>query len=244
MSAPRRLEGRTVLVVGAHGALGSEVARAAGREGAQVVLLGRRVPKLGQVYDQLLADGSPEPAIYPLDLEGASPSDYAQLSETLARETDGLHGVFVAAAEFRGLASIENGDPLDLVRAIHVNLTAPLLLIRALLPLLRASAGEGQNAQIVLTLEDLERVSRAYWGGYGIAKHGLEGALSVLAQELDGGPVRIRGFRPGPMRTNLRAKAYFAEDPGQWPPAVELAPRVVDLLAESAETPHGEVLQP
>jgi NAD(P)-dependent dehydrogenase (short-subunit alcohol dehydrogenase family) len=244
MSTSDLLAGRTLLVVGAHGALGSELARAAARAGAQVVLLGRRVPKLGQVYDQLVADGSPEPAIYPLDLEGASPSDYEQLAETLRRETGGLHGLFVAAAEFRGLASIENGDPLDLVRAIHVNLTAPVLLIRALLPLLRASASAASPAQIVLTLENLERVSRAYWGGYGIAKHGLEGALSVLAQELDGGPVRIRGFRPGPMRSNLRAKAYFAEDPGQWPPAAELAPRVIDLLTGRADTPHGEVLQP
>lgn len=244
MSPSTRLHGRTLLVVGAHGALGSEVARAAAREGAQVVLLGRRVPKLGQVFDQLLADGSPEPAIYPLDLEGASPADYAQLAETLERETGGLHGLFIAAAEFRGLASIENGDPLDLVRAIHVNLTAPLLLIRALLPLLRASAAEGPRSQIVLTLEDPDRVSRAYWGGYGIAKHGLEGALKVLAQELEGGPVCIRGFRPGPMRTNLRAKAYFAEDPGQWPPALELAPRVVELLAGTADVAHGETLAP
>ena len=51
MIEPARLDGQVFLVVGAHGGLGSEAARAAAREGATVVLLGRRVPKLNQVYD-------------------------------------------------------------------------------------------------------------------------------------------------------------------------------------------------
>lgn len=244
-SDARPLAGRNLLVVGAHGGLGSEVARAAGAAGAQVVLLGRRVPRLGQVYDQLLADGSPEPAIYPLDLEGASPADYAQLADTLRAELGGLHGVFHAAAEFKGLASIENGDPLDMVRALHVNLGAPLLLSRALLGLLRESAAaSGQPSRLVFTLADLDLVGRAYWGGYGIAKHGLEGLLSVLSQELDGTPVLAQGFRPGPMRTSLRARAYFAEDPGQWPPPAQYAPAVVELFAGLRDPGQGGVLVP
>jgi NAD(P)-dependent dehydrogenase (short-subunit alcohol dehydrogenase family) len=235
--------GRSVLVVGAHGALGSEVARTCARQGAQVVLLGRRVPKLGQVYDQLVADGSPQPAIYPLDLEGATPADYAQLADTLAAELGGLHAVFHAAAQFKGLASIENTEPLDLVRALHINLTAPLLLSRALLPLLRSSAAaSARPSSLVFTLEDLDRVSRAYWGGYGVAKHGLEGALHILAQELEGGPVRVHGFRPGPTRSNLRACAYFAEDPGQWPPAAQHAPLCAELLAGLPAGRHGEII--
>jgi NAD(P)-dependent dehydrogenase (short-subunit alcohol dehydrogenase family) len=242
--AQKPLAGRAVLVVGAHGGLGSEVARAAGQAGAQVVLLGRRVPKLGQVYDQLVADGSPEPAIYPLDLEGATPADYAQLADTLHAEMGGLHAVFHAAAEFKGLASIENSEPLDLVRAIHINLTAPLMLSRALIPLLRASAvASGQASALVFTLEDLDRVGRAYWGGYGIGKHGLEGALSILVQELEGSPLRVNGFRPGPTRSNLRSRAYFAEDPGQWPPPSAHASRCVELLTGLAAERHGEVLR-
>lgn len=238
------LDGRAILVVGAHGAFGSEVARAAARAGAQVVLLGRRVPRLGQVYDQLVADGSPEPAIYPLDLEGASPADYAQLADTLHAELGGLHGVLHAAADFKHLASIENSEPLDIARAIHVNLTAPLMLSRALLPLLRESGTADRPSALVFMLEDLDRVSRAYWGGYGIGKHGLEGAFRILAQELEGSTVRVSAVRPAPTRTNLRSRAYFAEDPGLLPPAVERAPAIAALFDTCAASAHGEVWVP
>lgn len=238
------LAGRSLLVVGAHGAFGSEVARAAGRAGAQVVLLGRRVPKLGQVYDQLVADGSPEPAIYPLDLEGATPADYEQLANTLRAELGGLHGVLHAAADFKHLASIENSEPLDLVRAIHINLTAPLMLSRALLPLLRESGGAERPSSLVFMLDDLDRVSRAYWGGYGIGKHGLEGAFRILAQELEGSTVRVNAVRPEPTRTNLRSRAYFGEDPGLLPPAAERAPAIVSLFDTSVASPHGQVIAP
>lgn len=238
------LDGRAILVVGAHGAFGSEVSRSVARAGAQVVLLGRRVPRLGQVYDQLVADGSPEPAIYPLDLEGASPADYEQLADTLRAELGGLHGVLHAAADFKHLASIENSEPLDIARAIHVNLTAPLMLSRALLPLLRESGSLERPSALVFMLEDLERVSRAYWGGYGIGKHGLEGAFRILTQELDGSTVRVNAVRPAPTRTNLRSRAYFAEDPGLLPPAAERAPAIAALFDTRAASVHGEVLAP
>jgi len=50
----RSLEGRVVLVVGAHGALGHAASLACADAGAIVVLLGRKVPKLNRVYDAIL----------------------------------------------------------------------------------------------------------------------------------------------------------------------------------------------
>ncbi|MBK9495059.1 MAG: SDR family NAD(P)-dependent oxidoreductase [Aquimonas sp.] len=238
MVSSARLQGQVVLVVGAHGGLGSEVARASAREGATVVLLGRRVPKLNQVYDQLVADGSPQPAIYPLDLEGASPADYEQLGDTLRREFGRLDGVLFAAAECKGLASIENADPMDVVRAIHVNLTAPILLLQALLPLLRESSS---GARVVLLMDSDERVQRAFWGGYGVSKAGLQALLRILADELEGSAVKVMGMCPGPMRTNLRSRIFFAEDPAQWPAPQHYAPQCVAMLAGFDATPHGQI---
>ena len=74
--APRALDQRVVLVSGAHGGLGSAAAVACARAGATVVLLGRKLPKLNRVYDAVAQAGA-EPLLYPLDLEGASPDDYA-----------------------------------------------------------------------------------------------------------------------------------------------------------------------
>lgn len=232
------LAGRTVLVTGASGALGEAAARACAAAGATVVLLGRRVPKLGRLSDALVAAGR-EPAIYPLDLEGATPDHYADLADALQRDCGGLDGVLHCAAEFKGLASIENSPPEDMLRALHVNLAAPLLLTRAVLPLLRQRA----DAAVVFLLDDRVRVGQAFWGGYGIAKHGLAGAVAVLHEETESSGVRIHGLQPGPMRTPLRGKAWFAENPGEIPEAAAYAPACVMLLSEAGASHRGSILE-
>lgn len=51
------LAGRVVLVTGANGGLGEAVVHACAAAGAQVVLMGRRLPKLTRLYDALVAAG-------------------------------------------------------------------------------------------------------------------------------------------------------------------------------------------
>ncbi|MFA5684962.1 MAG: SDR family NAD(P)-dependent oxidoreductase [Lysobacteraceae bacterium] len=232
------LAGRVILVTGAYGGLGEAAARACAAAGASVVLLGRRVPKLNRVYDAIVADGGPTPALYPLDLEGASGDDYAEMAERIGSECGRLDGVLHAAAAFKGLSSLANTAPQDWLRALHVNLSAPLQLTRACLPWL----GRGDDAAVVFMLNDPAMTASAYWGAYGIAQNGLQAAVSMLAAEQAGGPVRIHGLRPGPMRTALRASAWFGEDPGLWPPPSTYAPACVHLLAASGAAHRGEVL--
>ncbi|MDD9154543.1 SDR family NAD(P)-dependent oxidoreductase, partial [Plantibacter flavus] len=100
--APRALDGRVVLVTGAHGGLGSAAAVACAEAGATVVLLGRKLPKLNRVYDAVAKAGA-GPLLYPLDLEGAGPDDYAELADRLHAELGRLDGVLHCAAEFKGL---------------------------------------------------------------------------------------------------------------------------------------------
>ena len=221
------LSGRVVLVTGAHGGLGGAASLAAARAGATVVLLGRRVPKLNRLYDRLAEAGAPEPAIYPLDLEGATPADYEELAQRIEAECGRLDGILHAAADFQGLTPLALTAPEDWLRAIHVNLSAPLLLTQACLPLLKRSA----DAAVVFVNEPLAQVGRAYWGGYGVAKHGLSGLLGVLRHEHDGTPLRVVALQPGPMRTSLRQRAWSAEDPAQWPNPDAYAPACVHLLA-------------
>lgn len=232
------LAGRTILITGPNGALGDAAAKACAAAGARLVLLGRRVPKLNRLCDAIEASGAPAPQVYPLDLEGAGPDDYAQLAETLQAECGGLHGLLHCAAEFKGLASIENSDPVDLLRALHVNLAAPMLLTRACLPLLRQAG----DAAVVFVLDDASRVGRAFWGGYGVAKQGLVGLLSVLHDETETSAVRVQGLRPGPMRSALRSKAYFAENPGEVVEAAVYAPACVHLLSKDGSLCRGKIL--
>ena len=64
------LDNRVILVTGAGDGIGRATARAFAQHRATVILLGRTVRKLEDTYDQIVAEGGPEPAIYPLESPG------------------------------------------------------------------------------------------------------------------------------------------------------------------------------
>ncbi len=233
------LDGRVILVTGAYGGLGDASARACAAAGATLVLLGRKVPKLGRTYDALKAMGR-EPALYPLDLAGADPADYETMAATIERELGGLHGILHCAAEFTGLQPLETTPPEDFLRQVHVNLTAPWLLTQACLPLLRKQ----DDSAVVFVLDDLARVNRAYWGGYGIAKAALEGLFRTLHDETELGPVRVSALQPGPMRSALRGRAYVEEAATKVPWPAAYAAACVHLLSSAGADSRGKIVRP
>ena len=234
--APRALDQRVILISGAHGGLGSAAAVACARAGATVVLLGRKLPKLNRVYDAVAQAGA-EPLLYPLDLEGASPDDYAELADRLRAELGHLDGVLHCAVEFKGLTPLEHTDPAAFARVMHVNLTAPWWLSQACLPLLR----QAQDAALVFALDDLERVSQPYWGAYGIAQHGLAAMVGMLHAELASSSVRVSALQPGPMRTGLRSRAYADDNDLQAREAADYADACVTLLSSAGAAHRGQV---
>ncbi len=205
-------EHNTALVTGAAGGLGQGMALELGRRGYTVVLLDRRVEPMETLYDQLLAQGAPEPAIYPLNLEGAKPQDYIQLADTLLDNFGGLDLLFHAAAATPGLKPLEQVKPDDWMSLLQINLTGPVWLTQALLALLVEKQGT-----IVFTLEDLPRVRKAYWGAYGISKHALATFQHMLAEEQENNGLRVFGLDPGPMRTPIRAEVWIGDDPEALP---------------------------
>lgn len=234
--APRALDQRVILISGAHGGLGSAAAVACARAGATVVLLGRKLPKLNRVYDAVAQAGA-EPLLYPLDLEGASPDDYAELADRLRAELGHLDGVLHCAVEFKGLTPLEHTDPAAFARVMHVNLTAPWWLSQACLPLLR----QAQDAALVFALDDLERVGQPYWGAYGIAQHGLAAMVGMLHAELASSSVRVSALQPGPMRTGLRSRAYADDNDLQAREAADYADACVTLLSSAGAAHRGQV---
>lgn len=230
------LRDRVILINGAQGGLGSAAAQACTRAGATVVLLGRRPPKLNRVYDACARLG-PEPLLYPLDLEGAAPDDYAEMADRIHRELGRLDGVLHCAAEFRGLTPLEHTDPANFARAVHVNLTAPWWLSQACLPLLKQSP----DAALVFALDDRSRVGQAYWGGYGLAQHGLAAMVGMLHAELANSSVRVAALQPGPMRTSLRAKAYAEDEDLQARDPADYAGACVTLLSPAGAEHRGQV---
>lgn len=239
--APRCLAGRVVLVTGAGAGLGRAAALALAERGATVVLLGRTVTALERVYDTIADRGGPEPAIYPLDLEGAAYPDYEQLAEQIRRELGGLDGLLLCAARLGELGPLARLDPVMWARVLQINLHASFMLVQNLLPLLESAA----DGRLVFTLDGHVQGGRAYWGSYGVSKSALATLARTCMQELEHHPrLRVTAIDPGPTATLLRRQAFPAEDPARLPAPERLGPAFVYLLGPDSRTCHGTILAP
>jgi len=207
---PGLLDGRVILVTGAGDGIGRVLARAAARAGATVILLGRTVSKLEAVYDEILESGGPRPSIFPLDLSRARGEDYDRLSGAIEEEWGRLDGLVQNAGILGERAPIEFYDVATWQKVLHVNLTAPFILCRCLLGLMKKS----EDASLVFTSSGVGRKGKAFWGAYAVSKFGIEALNEIIAAEYGDLPnFRVNAVNPGPVRTSMRIAAYPGEDP-------------------------------
>ena len=230
---------RVILVTGAGDGIGKAVSLACAAHGATLILLGRTVAKLESVYDAITAAGGPQPAIYPMDLEGAVPNDYQQLAQRVESELGRLDGLLHNAGLLGSLTPVEHYDPVEWLRVIQVNLNAPFLLTQACLPLLKRAP----DASVLFTSSGVGRHGRAYWGAYSASKFAIEGLMQVLADELDeNSRVRVNSINPGRVRTAMRAAAYPAENPAELLTPQDIVQPYLYLLGPDSRDVHGRAL--
>jgi NAD(P)-dependent dehydrogenase (short-subunit alcohol dehydrogenase family) len=216
------LGGKTIIITGAAGGLGSALSRACAIEGFNTVMLDCDRPGLEDAWDRITGDGLPEPALYPLDLLGAGPEHYEDLLDKVAEEFGGLDALVHCAARFEGLTPLEQFSPPEWLASIQVNLNAAWLLSAQSLPLLKQSG----SGSLYFMLEDMPKLSGAFWGAYGVSKHALKALISQLAAECKSSRVQVLGINPGVFRSALRSRAYHAENP-QLQPNPEVAARQI-----------------
>jgi NAD(P)-dependent dehydrogenase (short-subunit alcohol dehydrogenase family) len=234
--APGGLEGRVILVTGASGGIGSELARACAALGARVVLAGRNVKKLESVYDTILAAGGARPSIAPLDFEKADASHYSALVDAIRGEFGRLDGLAHLAGQLGERSPIEHHDVVAWMRVMHVNVNAAFILTQALLPLLKLS----QDASIVFTTSGVSQRARAFWGAYAASKFAIEGLMQVLADETDTlTSIRVNSVNPGRTRTAMRARAYPGEDAASVPLPSQVMPTYLYLLGPASRGVTG-----
>ena len=234
------LANRVILVTGASSGLGRAASLAFARHGATVALLARDEAKLEAVYDEIVAAGGPEPAMFPFDLAVADDRGLETLAGTIAHHLKRLDGVLHSAHKFYTLTPLEL-ETLEQWQAImRVNLIAPFALTRACLPLLR----QAPDASVVFTGETHGHQPAAYWGGYAVAKSGLETLTRIWADELGTEEnLRINTLIPGQVATTLRSRTHPGLDPDSLPSNDDLMPWYLYLMGADSRTVRGQIVE-
>lgn len=207
LPAPDVMKDRVILVTGAGSGLGRAIATSCAAHGATVILLGRTVKKLELTYDQIVADGSTEPVIFPMNLETASWENYQELVHAIDREFGRLDGLVHNAALFDSLRPLAEVAAPSWMATLQVSLNAPFFLTQLCLPLLEKSSA----ASVVFVTDHVGPQAQAFWGAYGVAKAGIASLAGIWARELKNSSIRVHQFDPGPVKTQLRELAYPAE---------------------------------
>lgn len=203
----------TILITGATGGLGHAVSLHAARQGARLILLGRKPEALMALADEIVAQGGVEPLLHAMDFAGAQAEDYLQLAELLAQQITQLDALLHIAADIAAPAPLAHVDPGVWNRVMRVNLTAPFLLTRACLPLLCAAQGK------LIFMGDHNPAS--YLGSYGVTKAALEQQARQWADEQP--QLQVEIFTPPAMPTPLYARIFPGHSPEGLTPVNEVA---------------------
>ncbi|WP_320670954.1 SDR family NAD(P)-dependent oxidoreductase [Patulibacter defluvii] len=185
-----QLAGRTVLITGATGGLGHAIARALAREGATLVLTGRRAAVLQPLADELGAVA--------VSADLSSREEVARLAEE-----HGQVDVVVHNAALPGSGPLDDYELGDLDRVLEVNLRAPIALTRLLLPAMK-QRGAGHH---VYVSSMSAKVPTADATLYAATKLGLRGFAQGLRPELKPAGIGVSVVFPG----FIRDAGMFAE---------------------------------
>ncbi len=234
------LQDRVILVTGAGQGIGRTAALAFAAHGATVILHGREVKKLEQVYDEIEAAGHPQPAIFPLDFLKAGEPDHKAFAEAIHGQLGRLDGILHNAAYLTALTQLEN-ETLDLwTKSLRANLAAPFALTKACLPLLKASP----DASVIMTSDHHASHPAAYWGVFAVAKSGMETLVKIWAQEWEMLPqLRINAVEPGPVQSPQRLRTHPGEVHETLPPDTSLMPTYLYLMGKDSRGVSGQVFE-
>ena len=206
------LAGRTAVITGASRGIGAATARALARAGARVALLARSTSRLEALVSELPGN----PVVAAADL-----TDSAAVSVAVARINKAFGGapdILVNNAGIFRPASVENTSPEEFSAAVELNLVAPFLLVRALLPAMLARG----TGHIVTIGSVADRQAFSENAAYSASKYGVRGLHEVLRVEIRHSGVRATLVAPGAVDTPIWDDVPKDAGGGRFPPRSQM----------------------
>lgn len=186
------MESRIVLVAGASGAIGSELARRLASDGARLALVGRNVERLRGLADEL----GPSTRTYIVDAE--HPETIEQAVNAAAEDFGGLHGVAncIGSVLLKSahLTSIEEFE-----QTLQINLLSSFVLLRAAVRPMMA----GDGGALVFLSSAAARAGLSNHEAIAAAKAGVAGLARSAAATYARHKIRVNCLAPGLVETPL-----------------------------------------
>jgi short-subunit dehydrogenase len=217
------------VVTGAGSGIGLALARRLADRGDELVLLARSEARADE-----LADAFVGAQVLVADL-----ADPGTLNG-IGRRVDGPVASLVHVAGAIELGRVDRLRLADWDEQLAVNLVAPAVLTRELLPHLRQGRGT-----VALVNSSAGLTANAEWSAYAASKHGLKAFADALREEEADHGVRVTSIYPGRTATPMQQKVHEQEgrdyDPSQWATAETVAGTILHVLDLPADATIPDV---
>lgn len=192
-----QVKNKRILVTGAAGGIGRELAKLLAAKGALVALLGRNIAQLDQLVEEIKTAGGKACSVA-CDLSNQQEVD-GVMAEVL-RQIGGLD-VLINNAGVLDFTEFEQQSAARIAMTLQVNTIAPMQLVNQALPVFKA-----QRSGVIVNIGSVfGAIGFPHYATYSASKFALRGFSEALRRELDGSGVQVFYVAPRATSTSLNS---------------------------------------
>jgi uncharacterized protein len=191
-----QLKGKNIVITGASGGIGAEIAKLCAESGANLVLIARSIAKLEQLQTELQQKHQVRVDVYQLDV---SDTDKVKEVFTAIFAEMGEIDILVNNAGF-GVFREAHAATMDEIKGMFdVNVVGLMACTSMVLPKMR----ERRFGHIINIASQAGKIATPKSSVYSATKHAVLGYTNSLRMELSDFNVLVTSVNPGPIATNF-----------------------------------------
>lgn len=191
-----RVKGKNIVITGASGGIGAEIARLCAASGANLVLLARSIDKLQQLESELEQKYQINVEVFQLDV--ANTDQVKQVFEQIFASVGDVD-VLVNNAGFGVFREAHEATINEIKGMFEVNVVGLMACTSMVLPKMRAR----RFGHIINIASQAGKIATPKSSVYSASKHAVLGYTNSLRMELDDFNVGVTSVNPGPIATNF-----------------------------------------